>query len=96
MPARGASIDANEEYDESAYLVVKSTVRLSTELFETRDGKLAYSIDTTTFDKESDFEILDDLTTAIVDQLQRDDLIFTFYRYLSTAYKLVIKRYLRR
>ena len=64
-----------EEYDEAAYLVVKSTVSLSTDLYATRNGKLIYSIATTTFDKETGFEILDEVTTAIVSQLQRDDLI---------------------
>lgn len=64
-----------EEYEESAYIVVKRTVSLSTALYGTRNGKLVYSIDTTTFNKESEFEILDEVTTAIVDQLQRDELI---------------------
>ena len=64
-----------DEYEEAAYLVVTSTVSLRTDLFETREGKLVYSIDTTTFDKESGFEILDEVTTAIVTQLKRDELI---------------------
>jgi len=50
-------------------------VSLSTDLYATRNGKLIYSIATTTFDKETGFEILDEVTTAIVSQLQRDELI---------------------
>ena len=64
-----------DEYDEAAYLVVKSTVRQSTDLYETRNGKLVYTIDTTTYDKETGFEILDEVTTAITRQLQKDGLI---------------------
>jgi len=40
-----------KEYEEAAYLIVKSTVSLSTDLYETRGGKLVYPIDTNTFDK---------------------------------------------
>ena len=64
-----------EEYEEAAYLVVKSTVSLRTDIYETRNGKLTYSIDTTTFDKETSFEILDEVTTAIVGQLRNDGLV---------------------
>lgn len=64
-----------DEYDEPAYMVVKSTVSLSTDLYETKNGRLLYSIDTTTYDKESGPEIIDEATSAIVGRLRRDGFI---------------------
>jgi hypothetical protein len=39
-------------------------------------AKLVYTIDTTTYDKETGFETLDEVTTAIARRLQRDGLTF--------------------
>lgn len=64
-----------DEYQEEAYLVVKSTVRLNTDIFQTVNGKLIYTIETTTYDKETGFEILDEVTTAIIRAMQKDGLI---------------------
>jgi len=64
-----------DEYEEPAYLVVKNTVSLITDLYETKEGRLLYSIETTTHDKESGMEIIDEATSAIVARLRRDGLI---------------------
>jgi len=64
-----------DEYEEPAYLVVKNTVSLTTDLYETKEGRLLYSIETTTYDKESGMEIIDEATSAIVGRLRRDGLV---------------------
>jgi len=64
-----------DEYEEPAYLVVKNTVSLTTDLYETKEGRLLYSIETTTYDKESGLEIIDEATSAIVGRLRRDGLV---------------------
>lgn len=61
-----------DEYEESAYIEVRSTVSVLTDVYDTKNGKLIYQMKTTTFDKETDFEILDELTTAIVRRLRKD------------------------
>jgi hypothetical protein len=63
-----------DEYEESAYIEVRSTVSLLTDVYETDNGKLIYQMKTTAFDKETDFEILDEVTSAIVKRL-RDDRV---------------------
>ncbi len=64
-----------DEYEEPAYLVVKSTVTLSTDLYDTKNDQLLYSIETTTFDKESGAQIIDAATSAIVRRLRRDGFV---------------------
>ena len=64
-----------DEYHEPAYLEVRTTVTLSTDVYETPRAELVYSLQTTTFDKESGFEILEEATTSIVKRLRRDRLI---------------------
>jgi len=61
-----------DEYDESAYIEVRSTVTVLTDIYETENGKLIYQMKTTSFDKETDFEILDEMTSAIVKRLRAD------------------------
>jgi hypothetical protein len=61
-----------DEFEEAAYLVVKSTVTLTTEIYETSEGELVYSVDTTTYEKESEFEIIDEATRAIAERLRQD------------------------
>ena len=63
------------EYEEPGYLVVKTTVTLTTDVYDAADGRLLYSLDSVTFDKETDNEILSELTTAIARQLRRDGLV---------------------
>ena len=65
----------NDAYETAGYLVVKSTVTLSTDIYETGEGNLLYSIETTTFKKESEFEIVDEATRAIGGRLRKDRLV---------------------
>lgn len=64
-----------DEYEEPAYIVVKNTVSLTTDLYETSDGKLLYSVDTTTYEKESGLDVIDEVAAAISKQLRKDNLI---------------------
>jgi hypothetical protein len=64
-----------KEYEEPGYLVAKNTVTLSTDLYNSGDGALVYSIETTIYEKETEFEIFDEASTAIVRRLRRDGLI---------------------
>lgn len=61
-----------DEYEEGNQLELRSTVAVSTDVYEAADGKLVYSMRATVFDKQTDFEILDDLTTAIANRLRKD------------------------
>jgi hypothetical protein len=63
------------EYSQGASLVARNTVTLSTEIYETSRGELVYSVNTTTYDKESAFEILDEATLTIAKRLGQDRLI---------------------
>ncbi len=63
------------EYEEAGYTVIKSTVTLSTDFYETEKGKLIYSLETTTYEKESAFELIDESTRAIAERLGKDRLI---------------------
>jgi len=64
-----------DEYEESAYLVVQSTVKLSTDFYEARDGELIYTLETTTYEKESGAEIIAEVTRAITRRLKDDGLV---------------------
>jgi hypothetical protein len=64
-----------DTYERAGYLVVKSTVTLSTDIYETGQGNLIYSVETTTYEKESEFEIIDEATRAIGGRLKTDGLV---------------------
>jgi hypothetical protein len=64
-----------DTYETAGYLVVKSTVTLSTDIYETGQGDLIYSVETTTYEKESEFEIIDEATGAIGGRLKTDGLV---------------------
>lgn len=64
-----------KEYEEPGYLLAKSTVTLSTDMYKAGDGELVYSVETTIYEKETEFEIFDEASTAIVRRLRRDGLI---------------------
>jgi hypothetical protein len=50
-------------------------VTLSTDIYETGQGDLIYSVETTTYEKESEFEIVDEATRAIGGRLKTDGLV---------------------
>jgi hypothetical protein len=63
------------EYEEPAYVIPKNTVVLSTDLYETRQGTLIYSLETTTYDKETIYDIIEEVSAAITSRLSRDKLV---------------------
>lgn len=64
-----------KEYEEPGYVVVKYNVSLISEFYAVKGAQLLYSIETTTYDKETEFDVLDDVTKAISKQLRKDGLI---------------------
>ncbi len=63
------------EYEEPAYLVVKSNVGLATDVYRASDGQLIYTIDTISYDTESKLDVIEDASKAIVARLRRDGLV---------------------
>ena len=63
------------EYEEPEYLIAKKSVVLSTDFYETNEGQLLFSIDTTTYQKETTFEIISESTDAIARRLKREGLV---------------------
>jgi len=60
---------------EESALTLERTATISTNLYETRNASLIYTMDTTAFDKDSQGAIIDAMTTAIADRLRRDGLV---------------------
>lgn len=60
---------------EQAEFTLERTVSIATNLFETRNASLVYSLDTTANDCESRDEVLDVITLGIADRLHRDGLV---------------------
>jgi hypothetical protein len=63
------------EYEEPAYIVAKNAATLSTELFEAGQGNLVFKMESTTTDKESIHEVIEEASAAIVKRLRRDGLV---------------------
>ena len=61
-----------EEFTEPSYTLVASDVELATDLYETTEGRLIYSIDSTTFQKQTAWDVLDEATIAIAKKLRSD------------------------
>lgn len=64
-----------DEYEEDGYVEVRSTVTLLTEVYETHNGTLIYNLRTTSTNKRTDFEILDEQTAAIAKRLRKDRVV---------------------
>lgn len=60
---------------EQPSLTIERTVVLSSNLYETRGATLVYTLDTVAYDKTSAFEVIDAVTTALAERLQRDGLL---------------------
>jgi hypothetical protein len=67
--------DDNDVYEKAGYVVMESTVTLSTDIYETSQGNLVYTVETTTYEKESEYEIVNEATRAIARRLKTDGLI---------------------
>jgi hypothetical protein len=63
------------EYQQGASLKARTTISLSTDVYESARGELVYSLNTTTYDKETTGDILDEVTVAIAKRLREDRLI---------------------
>ena len=64
-----------EEYQEPGSLVVTADVGLATDLYETVQGELVYSIETLSYAKEDVYDVVDDVAPIIARRLRRDGLI---------------------
>lgn len=65
------------DYDEievPSYTLLTSTVEINTDLYETTEGRLIYSINTVTFQKQTEWEVLDEVTIAIAKRLRKDKM----------------------
>lgn len=56
-------------------LTLRRTMVISSNLYETSGAALVYTIDTVAHDKDSQFAVIDDVTTAIAKRLRRDGLV---------------------
>lgn len=63
-----------EEIDVPSYTLLTSTVEINTDLYETTEGRLVYSINTITYQKQTEWEVLDEVTIAIAKRLRRDKM----------------------
>lgn len=64
-----------KEYEEPGYVLLSSTVRLHTDVFETREGRLLAGIDSVAREQDSEFELLAGVTEAITRRLRRAGLL---------------------
>jgi hypothetical protein len=53
----------------------RKTVTLLTDIYETSQGNLVYTVETTTYEKESEYEIVNEATRAIARRLKTNGLI---------------------
>lgn len=60
---------------EEATFSLQSTVVIATNLYETRNAALVYTLETTAAKQTSEGEVIDVITTAIADRLRRDGLV---------------------
>jgi hypothetical protein len=67
--------ESDSSYEKAGYLVMKNTVTLLTDFYETSAGSLIYSVETTTYEKESEHEIISEATRAISRRLKTDGLV---------------------
>lgn len=56
-------------------LTLKRTIVVSSNLYEAKGATIVYTLDTVAHDKESQFAVADEVTTAIAKQMRRDGLI---------------------
>jgi hypothetical protein len=61
-----------QEVQEPSYTLLTSTVKIATDLYDAEIGKLVYSLRTTTYKKQTEWEVLDEVTIAIAKRLRRD------------------------
>lgn len=57
---------------EPSYTLLTSTVKIASDLYDAQIGKLVYSLRTTTYQKQTEWEVLDEVTIAIAKRLRKD------------------------
>lgn len=71
----GVPVTYVEFVAEQPALTLSRSVVISSNLYETRGAALVYSLDTVTYDKDSQGAVIDSLSAAIAGRLQRDGLV---------------------
>lgn len=64
-----------EEIEIPSYTLLTSTVEIATDLYETTEGRIVYSLNTITYQKQTEWEVLDEVTIAIAKRLRKDKMI---------------------
>lgn len=64
-----------EEIEIPSYTLLTSTVEIATDLYETTEGRIVYSLNTITYQKQTEWEVLDEVTIAIAKRLRKDRMV---------------------
>lgn len=64
-----------EEIEIPSYTLLTSTVEIATDLYETTEGRIVYSLNTITYQKQTEWEVLDEVTVAIAKRLRKDRMV---------------------
>ena len=64
-----------EEIEIPSYTLLTSTVEIATDLYETTEGRIVYSLNTITYQKQTEWEVLDEVTVAIAKRLRKDGMV---------------------
>lgn len=63
-----------EEVEVPSYTLLTSTVEINTDLYEATEGRLIYSLNSITYQKQTEWEVLDEVTIAITKRLGKDKM----------------------
>ena len=64
-----------QEYEEPGQLMVRMTASLSTDVYDADGGQLIFSMETTSYDKESENDVLDEVAVVVARRLRRERLV---------------------
>lgn len=71
----GVPVVYGDFVSEAPALTLRRTVVVASNFYQAKDAAIIYTLDTATYDKESQFEVIDDVTAAIAKRLRRDGLV---------------------
>jgi hypothetical protein len=71
----GVPVVYGDFVSEAPALTLRRTVVISSNLYEARTAAVVYTLDTVAHDKESQFEVIDEVTTVLAKQMRRDGLL---------------------
>jgi hypothetical protein len=60
---------------EQPALTMRRTVTVESNLYRVSDAAMVYTVDAVTYDKETPFAVIDDITTVTANKLRRDGLV---------------------